>query len=152
MLAGPDLVSRLIGELHAATPEHKKAKDILRAARLTLLPTDNPHVASDLSKIKKGQPLSPILLVHGDLTTRLALQIAAATTGCARASTPTRTPTSRCSSPPQDDDLARGPISYCNSVVVIPMAPYVSKKRSSGVISQSRPRKGSRLALSRHPP
>jgi len=76
MLAGPDLVSRLIGELHAATPEHKKAKDILRAARLTLLPTDNPHVASDLSKIKKAQPLSPILLVHGDLTTGLALQIA----------------------------------------------------------------------------
>jgi hypothetical protein len=75
MLAGPDLVSRLIGELHAATPEHKKAKDILRAARLTLLPTDNPHVASDLSKIKKGQPLSPILLVGGDLTTGLALQI-----------------------------------------------------------------------------
>jgi hypothetical protein len=76
MLAGPDLVSRLVDGLHAATPEHKKAKDILRAARLTLLPTDNPHVASDLSKIKKGQPLSPILLVRGDLTTGLALQIA----------------------------------------------------------------------------
>jgi hypothetical protein len=76
MLAGPDLVSRLIDELHAATPEHKKAKDILRAARLTLLPADNPHVASDLSKIKKSQPLSPILhlscVPEGSLRSRSA--------------------------------------------------------------------------------
>ena len=55
---------------------HKKAKDILRAAQLALLPVDNPHVASDLAKIKKGQSLSPILLVQGDYETGVALQVA----------------------------------------------------------------------------
>ena len=44
-----------------------KAKDILRAARLPLLGTDNPHVASDLAKIHAATPLSPILIVRGDL-------------------------------------------------------------------------------------
>ena len=47
----------------APTVEHKKAKDILRAARLERLPCDNAHVVSDLAKIKKGQPLSPIQLL-----------------------------------------------------------------------------------------
>lgn len=36
----------------------------------------NPHVASDLSKIKKGQSLSPVLLVRGDLALGRVLQIA----------------------------------------------------------------------------
>jgi hypothetical protein len=51
LLADPATVSTLIDRLLSATAEHKKAKDILRAGRLDLLPTDNPHVASDLSKI-----------------------------------------------------------------------------------------------------
>ena len=40
------------------------------------LSTGNPHVAADLAKIKKGQPLSPILLIRGDLTSGVPLQIA----------------------------------------------------------------------------
>ena len=55
---------------------YKKAKDLLRASRLALLPEDNPHVAADLKKIKKGKPLSPILVVRGDLDTDVAMQIA----------------------------------------------------------------------------
>ena len=55
---------------------HKKAKDILRAAQLNLLPNDNPHVVADLAKIKKGQALSPILLIRGDYATGVPLQIA----------------------------------------------------------------------------
>ncbi len=35
-----------------------------------------PHVASDLAKIGKDKPLSPVLLVGGDLTTGRPLQIA----------------------------------------------------------------------------
>ena len=66
----------LTEKLQAGTTTHKKAKDILRAARLRLLPVDNPHVAADLSKIKKGQPLSPILVVRGDFTKGVPLQIA----------------------------------------------------------------------------
>ena len=55
---------------------YKKAKDLLRASRLALLPVDNPHVAADLAKIKKGKQLSPILLVRGELANGVALQIA----------------------------------------------------------------------------
>ncbi|HTQ17421.1 hypothetical protein, partial [Mycobacterium sp.] len=62
--------------LQSGTIVHKKAKDILRAAQLRLLSEDNPHVAADLSKIKKGQPLSPILLVRGDFAAGVPLQIA----------------------------------------------------------------------------
>ena len=43
------------------------AKDILRASRLPLLPPENYHVKVDLKKVKKGERLSPILLVRGDL-------------------------------------------------------------------------------------
>ncbi|OBI07223.1 hypothetical protein [Mycobacterium scrofulaceum] len=76
MLADPATVKKVIKKLKAGTVTHRKAKDILRAARLGLLPVDNPHVAADLTKIEKGQPLSPILLVRGDFQTGAPLQIA----------------------------------------------------------------------------
>jgi len=76
MLAEPHIVKQLTEKLQAGTIVHKKAKDILRAAQLNLLPNDNPHVAADLAKIKKGQALSPILLIRGDYTTGVPLQIA----------------------------------------------------------------------------
>jgi len=44
-----------------------KAKDLLRAARLPLLPSDDPYVAADLKKVRKGIKLSPVLLVRGTL-------------------------------------------------------------------------------------
>ena len=50
--------------------------DILRAAQLSLLPVENPHVAADLTKIGKGVALSPILLVRGDIVAGVPLQIA----------------------------------------------------------------------------
>jgi len=76
LLTDSQTVKDLTERLQAGSVVHKKAKDILRAARLRLLPVDNPHVAADLSKIKKGQPLSPILLVRGDFMTGVPLQIA----------------------------------------------------------------------------
>lgn len=76
LLADPDTVRELTELLRAGAIVRKKAKDILRAAQLRLLSEDNPHVATDLSKIKKGQPLSPILVVRGDLTAGVPLQIA----------------------------------------------------------------------------
>lgn len=69
-------VQRIVGALGAAEVVHRKAKDILRAAQLPLLPAGNPHVASDLRKIRKGKPLSPVLLVRGDLARGFPLQIA----------------------------------------------------------------------------
>jgi hypothetical protein len=76
LVADSKTIKKLTKRLKAGTVGHKKAKDILRAAQLSLLPVDNPHVASDLAKIKKGESLSPILLVRGDFTTGVPLQIA----------------------------------------------------------------------------
>jgi hypothetical protein len=76
LVAESPTVKKVIKRLKAGTVVHKKAKDILRAAQLSLLPTDNPHVAEDLAKIKAGDPLSPILAVRGDFLTGVQLQIA----------------------------------------------------------------------------
>jgi hypothetical protein len=76
LLAGPDVIKKVVKRLKAGTIVHKKAKDILRAAQLGLLPVDNPHVSADLAKIQKGEALSPILLVRGDFLTGVPLQIA----------------------------------------------------------------------------
>ncbi|HET9646932.1 MAG TPA: hypothetical protein VFP34_01715 [Microlunatus sp.] len=76
LVAPPDEVDRLVAALRAAGSTTFKAKDILRAATLALLPVDNPHVASDMKKIRDGRALSPILLVRGELTTGIALQVA----------------------------------------------------------------------------
>jgi hypothetical protein len=43
----------------------RKAKDLLRASALPLMPSDNRHVRSDLEKIGKGEELSPVLCVRG---------------------------------------------------------------------------------------
>lgn len=56
--------------------EHFKAKDLLRASRLPLLGPDNMHVAKDLSKVKRGKQLSPVLLVRGRLEADLPLTVA----------------------------------------------------------------------------
>jgi hypothetical protein len=76
LLAKPGQVSEIVAELKKAPIVYKKAKDLLRASRLALLSPENPHVRSDLDKIKKGKELSPILLVRGDLVNDVALQIA----------------------------------------------------------------------------
>jgi hypothetical protein len=76
LLAPKPEVDLLVAALKSATPMHQKAKDILRAAGLPLLARDNPHVASDLDKIQQNKPLSPVLLVRGELSTGRALQIA----------------------------------------------------------------------------
>ncbi|GAC1365881.1 MAG: hypothetical protein NVSMB32_09700 [Actinomycetota bacterium] len=44
-----------------------RANDLLRASHLPLLPCEDPEVAKDLKKVKKGKPLSPVLLVRGAL-------------------------------------------------------------------------------------
>ena len=66
----------MVVQLQAAPVAHYKAKDLLRASQLALLTSDNAHVMSDLRKIRKGRPLSPVLLVRGDLLRGFPLQIA----------------------------------------------------------------------------
>jgi hypothetical protein len=76
-LLAPDAqISEIVAALKQAPIVHKKAKDLLRASCLALLPIDNPHVQRDLKKIKKGTALSPILAVRGELNTGVAMQIA----------------------------------------------------------------------------
>ena len=76
LLTADAQISAIIAALKKAPIVHKKAKDLLRASCLALLPIDNPHVQLDLKKIKKGTALSPILVVRGDLNTGVAMQIA----------------------------------------------------------------------------
>ena len=52
------------------------AKDLLRAAHLPLLPSDELHVEEDLKRIHKGKALAPVLLVRGDIATGLPVIVA----------------------------------------------------------------------------
>ena len=65
MIAEEPAVTGTVAALQSAETVFRKAKDILRAARLKLLPVDNPHVRTDLARIGEGKKLSPILLVRG---------------------------------------------------------------------------------------
>jgi hypothetical protein len=76
LLAPPAEVERLVHLLREATVAHWRAKDILRASGLALLPVENPHVAADLHKIGNGKSLSPVLLIRGDLGSGQPLQVA----------------------------------------------------------------------------
>ena len=67
---------KLVTQLRKAPTLHRKAKDLLRASRLPLLPRDNFHVVGDLKKIKKGKALSPVLLVRGNAAEDLPLVVA----------------------------------------------------------------------------
>src|SRR5262249_8451998 len=76
-LLAPDAhVETVVDRLRAAGISYFKAKAMLRASGLALLPVDNPHVAADLEKVKKGKALSPVLLVRGDLAGGMELHIA----------------------------------------------------------------------------
>ncbi len=70
------VAAHLVEKLKAAPLEHRKAKDLLRASGLALLPEKNVHVAADLHKIDKGEALSPVLLLRGDARRSAALQVA----------------------------------------------------------------------------
>ena len=76
LTAAPPLVEVLTALLEQAPAVQQQAKDILRAARLQLLPADDNEVAKDLKKVADGKALSPILLVRGDLREGRPLQIA----------------------------------------------------------------------------
>jgi hypothetical protein len=55
----------LVAGLQAAENVTRKAKDLLRASRLELLPAANPDAAKELKRVSRGQLLSPVLLVRG---------------------------------------------------------------------------------------
>jgi hypothetical protein len=55
----------IVGRLRTAPLVHRKAKDLLRASRLELLPERDTEVKEDLKKVADGALLSPVLLVRG---------------------------------------------------------------------------------------
>jgi hypothetical protein len=76
LLMPPDSAKRVVRRLRTAPVVTRKAKDLLRASRLRVLPPENLHVARDLQKVKAGKQLSPVLLVRGQLTSEVPLTIA----------------------------------------------------------------------------
>ena len=76
LISEPEAIAATVDALRAADTTPRKAKDVLRAARLELLPATNPRVKVDLAKIDAGKKLSPVLLVRGRVLDGVALQIA----------------------------------------------------------------------------
>ena len=72
----PREAKKLMLRMRKAALQRWKAKDLLRASRLPVLPRDNFHVATDLKKVRARQKLSPVLLVRGRLEEDTPLQIA----------------------------------------------------------------------------
>ena len=76
LLFGDETAEVLVAALRTAPTIRRKAKDLLRASRLSVLEETNAHVASDLAKLRKGKALSPVLLVRGDGATDAPLIVA----------------------------------------------------------------------------
>lgn len=76
LLCNPTLAAKLVDRFKSASIVDIKAKDVIRAAGLSLLSRDNFHVNRDLKKIENSIPLSPILLVRGNASKAVPLVIA----------------------------------------------------------------------------
>lgn len=66
----------LIAKFRRARTIRELPKDIERASGLGLLTADDPEVADKLKRLKKGDPLSPILLIRGSVSRGMRLTIA----------------------------------------------------------------------------
>lgn len=62
--------------LRTAPVVKHRANDLLRAGVLPLLPRSDPEVAKDLAKVKKGERVSQVLLVRGQLHSNRPLTVA----------------------------------------------------------------------------
>jgi hypothetical protein len=58
---------RLVAKARSGPCTERIVKDLLRASDLPLLSADEKHVAADLKRIHKGRPMSPIIVIQGDL-------------------------------------------------------------------------------------
>lgn len=68
-----DAASALVEKLQNAPLSGFKAKDILRASGLSLLPSDNARVQRNRQKISTGIALSPVLLVRDSAHSKVIL-------------------------------------------------------------------------------
>ncbi|WP_329604114.1 hypothetical protein [Undibacterium rugosum] len=63
----------LVAKLRDAAIVQFKAKDIFRASQLSLLGVSNSHVEKDRKKIRKGNSLSPLLLVRDEANAKVII-------------------------------------------------------------------------------
>ncbi|SMF04184.1 hypothetical protein [Pseudogulbenkiania subflava] len=68
-----DRVAEVVQRLRAAPLGQFRAKDIFRASRLSLLGISNSHVEKDRAKIRKGDGLSPLLLVRDEANGKVVI-------------------------------------------------------------------------------
>jgi len=73
LLYGRDKVVEMITELRASPLVEFKAKDIFRASGLSLLGVSNSHVEKDRAKIRRGEAISPLLLVRDKQNGRVVI-------------------------------------------------------------------------------
>lgn len=66
LLVGGRRARELRLKLEEGSISHFKAKDIMRASGLQVLPLDNEYVKRDVRKVVMGRKLSPVLLVGGE--------------------------------------------------------------------------------------
>jgi hypothetical protein len=76
LLCSDTKAKALVKSLRGAKLVEHAAKDLLRAAHLPLLPSDESHVDADLKRIHKGKALAPVLLIRGDIVSGLPLIVA----------------------------------------------------------------------------
>jgi hypothetical protein len=76
LLFAPKMAEDLAKKLRRADICRRRAKDILRASSLAILPKENFFVTRNLQKIADGKALSPVLLVRGDASRGIALIVA----------------------------------------------------------------------------
>jgi hypothetical protein len=72
----PLVVRATVDALRTLTVEVQAAKDLLRSTWLPLLPQTNVHVQKDLSRIQRGEKLSPVLIIRGDIERGVWPQVA----------------------------------------------------------------------------
>jgi hypothetical protein len=70
------IVNKIVHKLAQTKCVNFKAKDILRASGLPLLPQTNPDVQKELARVAAGEPLSPCLIIRGRLDKGRFAQIA----------------------------------------------------------------------------
>jgi hypothetical protein len=76
LLLPADTVHLAVERLRHGSMVVRRAKDLLRASGLSLLPEDNPTVEKKLLQLKRGKLLSPVLCLRGDLHEGASLTIA----------------------------------------------------------------------------
>jgi hypothetical protein len=64
LIYSQEVVSTVVQKLRTTPMEQFKSKDIFRASRLSLLGISNIHVKRVQKKIRRGTPLSPLLLLR----------------------------------------------------------------------------------------